>query len=227
MTASPRTLEEALHAHSQDPILQSLYFPDQLYRFASIVEDLQYYIAQNEGLTLSEAELQARLVPSPATRIYVDHLKTLAQETPYLLLSHVHTRYFGDLSGGQILAKKVKRAFNLPEHVGTAYYKFHHISSPNDFKVMCRQKLDAIPVTKAMTEALVQESVLAFSLVTNVYNELDASLQPQPAATAQKTTNSTALVIMMVETSLLIILFALYVTFREQIMELVFHFLNK
>lgn len=82
------TLEDALHTHSQDPILQSLYFPDQLYRTSSIVQDLQYYIAQNEGLTLSEKELEAHLVPSPATKVYVDNLKKLSQETPYLLLSH-------------------------------------------------------------------------------------------------------------------------------------------
>jgi heme oxygenase len=40
------------------------------------------------------------------------------------LLAHAYVRYLGDLSGGQIIGGRIKRAYGLKGKEGTAFYDF-------------------------------------------------------------------------------------------------------
>merc|ERR1712136_376582 len=62
--------------------------------------------------------------PSQCAKIYVDRLISIAKQDPVLLLAHAYTRYLGDLSGGQILARAAAKAFDLPSGRGSAFYHF-------------------------------------------------------------------------------------------------------
>jgi len=89
-------------------VLGDMYIPDKLNRTARLLEDWRYLTMQEEG---SEVYPE----PSPATRDYVQRIKDVSDNEPKSLVAHAYTRYMGDLSGGQILARCARRALNLPE----------------------------------------------------------------------------------------------------------------
>ena len=66
------------------------------------------------------------LTPPPLAT-YITHLRDLAlsaQDAP-LLLAHSYVRYLGDLSGGQYVASKTRKAFELEGDQGLEFYEFH------------------------------------------------------------------------------------------------------
>jgi heme oxygenase len=54
---------------------------------------------------------------------HINHLSTSANGAP-LLLAHAYVRYLGDLSGGQIIGGRIRRAYGLKGTEGTAFYDF-------------------------------------------------------------------------------------------------------
>uniref|UniRef100_A0A182QT58 Heme oxygenase n=1 Tax=Anopheles farauti TaxID=69004 RepID=A0A182QT58_9DIPT len=73
------------------------FLPPELHRTAQFEQDLRFY--------LGEGWLE-RHTPKPEVRTYLDHLRTVEQENPNLLLAYVYHLYMGLLSGGQILQKR-------------------------------------------------------------------------------------------------------------------------
>lgn len=162
-----RVMEQLLEQHRDDTVYGPLHFPE-LKRTAALEADLCYYLG-------SDWEHHPSIVqPSPCTIEYLDRMRCLAQEMPSLLLAHAYTRYLGDLSGGQILARTAKKALGLPEgQQGTAFYEFEQISSAKEFKNVYRAKLDALPCDAEMVGRLVQEANVAFLLNMRIFQELD------------------------------------------------------
>lgn len=76
-----------------------MHFPE-LFRVDSIQEDLEFYLGSNWAQQVKR---------SPATADYVSRIRMLSRDNPVLLLAHAYTRYLGDLSGGQILARVVSK----------------------------------------------------------------------------------------------------------------------
>jgi len=117
--------------------------------------------------------------PSPAAQQYVEHLQKLAVERPLMLLAHAYTRYLGDLSGGQILARAAVKAYGLSGAHGQAFYNFEQIgSSPQDvkaFKRGYRASLDALGLTAGEADALVEEANAAFLMNMLLFEERDVA----------------------------------------------------
>jgi len=125
--------------------------------------------ARGDGMGLSEM--------SAATRQYVDRLRALTD--PHLVLSHAYTRYLGDLSGGQILARAVSKAFDVQGPDGVAFYRFDQVgSSPTElkaFKRKYRATLDGLRISRAQADKMVQEANLAFLLNISIFQERDVA----------------------------------------------------
>lgn len=67
--------------------------------------------------------------PVPMTN-YVSRIKYLSEEgsDPSLLLAHSYVRYLGDLSGGQVIRRRVTKAYGLDENGrGTQFYDFKQL----------------------------------------------------------------------------------------------------
>lgn len=110
-----------------------------LRRSPGLAEDINYY-CEYLGLVKSAAKDQKTGLPSPAPPIVQDilssppvdlatfksHLETLGATHPGLLLAHAYVRYLGDLSGGQLIAAKIRRVYGIPPPPagGTAFYEF-------------------------------------------------------------------------------------------------------
>lgn len=144
-----------------------------LERTETLAADLRYYLDTPDGQAVDFGK------PSPATQQYVDQVQLLAKEDPLLLLAHAYTRYLGDLSGGQILARAAEKAYKLPQDKGVSFYKFEDIGcAPSDlksFKKAYRTSLDALQLSARRADAMVQEANKAFLLNILIFQERDVA----------------------------------------------------
>jgi len=159
-------MEEEMQRHREHPLLSQLYFPE-LNRKASLEQDLTYYFGQN---------WKEQVAPSDAAKDYVARIRKVSNENPELLVSHLYTRYLGDLSGGQILKKIAQNAMNLSDGQGTSFYEFEQIPDEKAFKVMYRDRLDSLPVDEATADRIVDEANAAFGMNMAMFKELEGNL---------------------------------------------------
>jgi heme oxygenase len=159
-------MEEEMQRHREHPLLSHLYFPE-LNRKASLEKDLTYYFGSN---------WRDQVAPSTAAQDYVARIREVSNEAPELLISHLYTRYLGDLSGGQILKKIAQNAMNLSEGQGTNFYEFEQIPDEKAFKVMYRDRLDSLPVDEATADRIVDEANAAFGMNMSMFKELEGNL---------------------------------------------------
>lgn len=97
----------------------------------------------------------------PALQSYVSRIHFLAQNEPVLLNAHAYVRYFGDLSGGQILHKIVKSTYNL-QHNQLAFYRFESIPDTDVYKQKLKLDLDANTELARVAPDLEREAVRTF-----------------------------------------------------------------
>jgi hypothetical protein len=108
-----------------------------LRRSQGLAEDITYYldylgIPSPPGPSIQSApfptpELLSDILTSPPDdlKAFTDHLESVDSTRPGLLLAHAYVRYLGDLSGGQLVAAKIRRVYSLPPPPGgTAFYEF-------------------------------------------------------------------------------------------------------
>lgn len=112
---------------------------------------------------------------SPATDAYEARiLHTLGE--PELYVAHHYTRYLGDLSGGQVIGKKLAREYGLANGQGTQFYAFPQISKPKVYKDRYRATLNTLPVNEDQADAIVDEVRLVFNLNGALFGELGKEL---------------------------------------------------
>lgn len=93
---------------------------------------------------------------TPAVKEYVEAMEFACTVNPGLLVAHSYSRYLGDLSGGQILAKRLKKhVLKISEDdaswdsdEGLAFYRFTNIGNQNEFKSIYRERLNDAPVDR-------------------------------------------------------------------------------
>jgi heme oxygenase len=130
-------MEEEFLKHKDHPILGPVYFPKELNRAETLKKDIDFYLGENWK--------EANPI-SPGIQHYVDSIKADSESHPHRLIAHSYTRYLGDLSGGQMMSRKVKKNYSLESDEGVQFFLFEHIESPKNFKEMYRQKLDEIEI---------------------------------------------------------------------------------
>jgi heme oxygenase len=158
-------MEEVIEANKEHPFIQPIYFPE-LNRRESLEKDLSYYYGNNWKNEISLSD---------ATRVYVDRIKKVGAEKPELLVAHAYTRYLGDLSGGQLLKKIAQRAMNLTSGEGLAFYEFDSIKDEQEFKQNYKKAMDSLPLTESLSEQIVAEANLSFTMNMKMFQELETS----------------------------------------------------
>lgn len=152
-------LEDAVRARRDDPVVAAVYDP-ALERLAAIDADLDHWAP---GI--------AREVDSPAAQAYRDRLAGITWAPA--LVAHHYTRYLGDLSGGQAMAKILDREFGL-RGAGLAVYDFPLRVKP--YKDAYRARLDGLRLAADEIERAVGEVKVAFGLNRALFDELAANL---------------------------------------------------
>jgi len=144
-----------------------------LERADALAADLSYYLGTPEDEAVDVGQ------PSPATKQYLERVQYLSREDPLLLLAHAYTRYLGDLSGGQILARAAEKAYGLPSDTGVSFYKFdrvgHSAAELKAFKKAYRSSLDSLQLSACRADDLVKEAGKAFLMNILVFEERDVA----------------------------------------------------
>ncbi|KAI9315251.1 heme oxygenase-domain-containing protein [Dichotomocladium elegans] len=170
-----RTMERLLEKHKDNAAIKVIYFPHELNRQESLLKDLKYYYGEERLAQVTDPAKMA-----PAVREYVEAMESACAKDPSLLVAHSYSRYLGDLSGGQILAKRLKKhVLGLSEADGTwdsddglAFYVFKNIGNQNEFKNEYRERLNMAPVTKESRDLIVQEAIHSFELNIALFDEI-------------------------------------------------------
>lgn len=87
-----------------------------------------------------------------STENYINYLKNIIEDKNKLM-AHIYVRHMGDLSGGQMLSKKVPGSGN--------YYKFD--TEVNNLKNRIRSMLD---------DSMAEEAKICFDFATTLFKEL-------------------------------------------------------
>ncbi|KAF9327337.1 heme oxygenase (decycling) 1 [Podila minutissima] len=171
-------LEKALDAHKDNENLALLYFPVELSRKAALEEDLEFF---------NGPEWRDMLNPvSPAQKAYIAAIERCSNTKPELLIAHSYVRYLGDLSGGQMLSKKLQKYNDLPEGKGVAFYEFPLIEDLDDFKNQYRKRLNQVEVDEETHQQIVEESCQAFVRNIDIFQEFDHELEGLPLTKKEK-----------------------------------------
>lgn len=126
-------LEEASRQLLDDPMLAVLH-PGSLLRMDTLERDLRHLRGDDWRNGLSAV---------PATADYACRIREVADEGWTAgIIAHHYTRYLGDLSGGQVIARRVIRQFGFGAE-GASFYDFTALGDLTVFKNRYREVLDA------------------------------------------------------------------------------------
>ena len=80
-------------------------------------------------------------------KAYTNRIESLSDTEPSRLISHAYVRYLGDLSGGQVIKRRVAKSYGIDleegdegGHPGVRFYEFanlegtHRVASQGDMK---------------------------------------------------------------------------------------------
>ena len=137
---------------------------DALCRLDALDRDLAHWAPGHDGA-----------VASTAAAAYRDRIERAGQR-PHLLVAHHYTRYLGDLSGGRMLARALRRGYpgqGLDGH-GLAFYDFPDVPKPVAYKRAYRDALDDLPLSEGQRREVVEEVRQAFRLNRLLLDEVVA-----------------------------------------------------
>ncbi|MEY8875730.1 MAG: heme oxygenase (biliverdin-producing) [Leptothrix sp. (in: b-proteobacteria)] len=137
--------------------------PSRLARCARLAADLDH---------LQGPDWAAALPLVPAARALVARLNALDQSAPRQLLAHAYVRYFGDLAGGQLLARRVQSAYGLPDAAGTSFYAFGPADATAALAQALRSALHGSRIDAGGVDALVAEAQRSFAQHAQMFTEL-------------------------------------------------------
>ncbi|SAM00025.1 hypothetical protein [Absidia glauca] len=172
-----KSMEGLLELHQDDPAIEMIYFPDELNRTETLLSDISFFYGPER---LAQVTDPASM--TPAVKQYIQAMEEACKVNPALMVSHSYARYLGDLSGGQILAKRLKKHIlhlekqdsSWDSRAGLAFYHFNNIGNQNEFKNMYRQQLDEAPVTARTKELVVAEAIKSFELNIALFDEIQS-----------------------------------------------------
>jgi heme oxygenase len=162
-------LEAAAEQLAADPRYAALH-PAALVREQQLAEDLELLLGE---------KWREKVQAVPATKAYADRIREVAAEG-WLpgIIAHHYTRYLGDLSGGQMIAKRVKKQHGF-DRAGVAFYDFTELGSIAEFKQTYRSILDELgeSLDASERERMVDEVRAAYRFNTEVFLDMQNDRQ--------------------------------------------------
>ena len=167
-------LEEAGDAMRRDPVAGP-FAADELLRVPALERDLA---------ALLGPQWRDSIAPNEATRTYCERMREVCFTWPFAFVAHHYTRYLGDLSGGQYLARAVESRLGVDKQNGTAFYDFSALGDLEAFRHAYREQLDATPWSEQERSWFIAEAAFAYDINTAVLDQLAGHAQPETASAA-------------------------------------------
>jgi len=154
-----RALEQVGDDLSDDPVAAAV-LADKLRRLPRLPADPVSLGIDPAGIT-----------PLPAVARYVEAIEATRDDAARYVAHH-YTRYLGDLSGGQVVAHRMRQHYGLDD-TALSFYAFDGIDKLKRYKDSYRDRLDALPLDDAAVERLVEEAISAFGHNQAMFGDLD------------------------------------------------------
>ena len=148
-----RALEAGLDGHRAAPALAPFAQP-ALYRSLAMAADLAM---------LCGGDWAARLPLLPAAARYAHRIEQAARRDGSRLIAHAYVRTMGDLSGGQVVARRLMQTLQMPPEA-LHFYAFPDVPDLAAAKSGYRAALDAAGMLVPQPEAVLREAQIAFRL---------------------------------------------------------------
>ncbi|MFT3900391.1 MAG: biliverdin-producing heme oxygenase [Gordonia sp. (in: high G+C Gram-positive bacteria)] len=153
-----RALEAVGRGLAGDPIAAAV-LDDKLDREAALTSDLRALGVDVDALT-----------PLPVTADYVAAITASAADSARFIAHH-YTRYLGDLSGGQIIASRMRNHYGMSDDA-LSFYRFDGIDKLKRYKDAYRDRLDALGLDDGAVGRLTAEAVRAFEFNQGLFAAL-------------------------------------------------------
>ncbi|PFG30239.1 heme oxygenase (biliverdin-producing) [Paramicrobacterium agarici] len=141
----------------------------ELTRLPALERDLEH---------LFGSQWRRAITPLPTTEAYAQRIREVSG-WPAGFIAHHYTRYLGDLSGGQFIARLMSRHFGF-ERRGVEFYAFDDIDDLDAFKNTYRRALDDAPWNDVERERMIDETLIAYRFNSDLF--VDLLRQKQAAA---------------------------------------------
>lgn len=142
--------------------------PPVLDRMAALDADMAY---------LAGDGWREKFPASPSTERYIARIRETCFDWPGGFVAHHYTRYLGDMSGGQHIAKLMRRHFGLEGNQGTEFYNFEAVGDLDAFKNDYRAALDNAPWDDDEKERIIQEVLYAYEVNGAVLRDLGDEME--------------------------------------------------
>ena len=147
---SKKRYADFLHAlHPQYHLLESF---SKLYNLLDVEIAPNIYADFHE---LCEELEDFKPTEYPVVKEYMDHIMSI-KDDPHKLMAHIYVRHMGDLSGGQMIAKRVPGS--------TKFYQFKEDVSVLKDKI--RTRLD---------DSMAEEAKICFNFATELFKQMAVS----------------------------------------------------
>ena len=161
-------LEDAVRSVADTPEGAAI-ADERLERHGALERDLEFLVGRR---------WRSQIEALPSTAAYVNRLTELARtRDAACLVAHHYVRYLGDLSGGQIIARRLRDHYDI-DGDGAAFYDFSDLGKIKPYRDAYRDRLDALEFRDDVRDRVLAEAVLAFRLNTTLFRELDARHRP-------------------------------------------------
>ncbi|MFD5869066.1 heme oxygenase (biliverdin-producing) [Corynebacterium sp. NPDC060344] len=161
-------LEDAVRAIADTPEGEAIR-DVRLERVDAIERDLEFLVGPR---------WRSSIEALPPTAAYVNRLTELARRRDAsALLAHHYVRYLGDLSGGQIIARKLRDHYGI-DGDGARFYDFAALGKIKPYRDAYRDRLDALVLHDDVRDRILSEAVLAFHMNTALFRALDERHRP-------------------------------------------------
>lgn len=155
-------LEPAVRGVAETPEGAAIFDP-RLERRDALAADLGF---------LSGTRWRADLEPLGPTTAYANRIAELGRSgDAAALLAHHYVRYLGDLSGGQIIARKLRDHYGI-DGDGARFYDFATVGKIKPYRDAYRARLDALELPGDVRDRVLAEAVLAFRMNIALFREL-------------------------------------------------------
>lgn len=157
-------LEASARKVADDPQFVGFH-PPALERLQTLEADLEHLIG---------ADWREKIAPVPATADYAARMREVGDEGWVAgVVAHHYTRYLGDLSGGQYIARRVAKQHELTGD-GVAFYDFASLGSLDEFKNQYRSELDRLgeQLSEEERARMLEEVRKAYHFNTSVFLNL-------------------------------------------------------
>jgi heme oxygenase len=159
-----QSMEDGIERLRNDRPFDTFANPD-LYRAAKIASDLHSIFGSDWSAELPLLEAGER---------YASHVAEASHGRGDGLIAHAYVRYFGDLSGGQVLKKMLAEALDL-DSSALSFYDFPGLD-PKALKAQMRDAIDADAELSRDKETILREGMRAFEHNIEISNAIQSSL---------------------------------------------------